>query len=150
MQVDVLESQFLLARKVDLPVILHCREAFDELYASIRGVGLSPRGGVMHCFTGSTEQALEAIDLGLKISFSGILTFKNAEGLRKTAAALPEESLLIETDCPYLAPIPFRGKPNEPAFLPMTAQTLAAARGTSVEAIAELTARNAIECFRLE
>jgi len=148
-QIDVLESQFLLAQKVDLPVILHCRDAFVELYDSIRRVGLSARGGVMHCFTGNTEQALEAIDLGLKISFSGILTFKNAEGLRKTAAELPEESLLIETDCPYLAPIPFRGKPNEPAFLPMTAQTLAAARGVSAEAMASLTAKNAIEFFRL-
>lgn len=149
-QIDVFEAQLNLANRVSLPVVIHCRDAFDDLFASIRKVGLSDRGGVMHCFTGTLAQALEAVSLGLRISFSGILTFKTAETLRMAAKGVPETSLLLETDCPYLAPIPFRGKPNEPCFLPRTAECLAAVRGDSVERIAELTTQNAIEFFRLE
>jgi len=148
-QLDVFEAQLVLAKKVELPIIIHCRDAFSELYETIRRVGLSDRGGVMHCFTGNTEQALEAIELGLMISFSGILTFKNSAPLRETAGKVPDSSLLVETDCPFLAPVPFRGKPNEPAFLPMTAQTLAAARGVAAEYIADLTFQNAIRFFRI-
>ncbi len=148
-QVHVLESQFAMARKYELPVIIHCRDAFDELYGAIRRVGLSPRTGVMHCFTGDTVRAKEALDLGLKISFSGIVTFKNAATLREAAKIIPADSLLVETDCPFLAPIPFRGKPNEPAFMPLTAQTLAEVRGVTPEEIAEQTTRNAIDFFRL-
>ncbi len=148
-QLDVLEAQFAIARKVNLPVILHCRDAFKEMYQMIRDVGLSDRGGVMHCFTGDAEQAKEAVALGLMISFSGILTFKNSSSLREAAKVVPEDHLLVETDCPFLAPIPFRGKPNEPAYLPMTVQTLAATRGVSTEFMADLTFENAVRFFQL-
>ena len=131
-------------------MIIHCRDAFDALYDAIRRVGLSSRGGVMHCFTGDTKQAKEALDLGLEDLVSGILTFKNAGTLREAAKTIPDDSILVETDCPFLAPIPFRGKPNEPAFLPLTAQTLAQTRGVPPEKIAELTTANAIDFFRLQ
>lgn len=148
-QLDVLESQFTIARRAGLPVIIHCRDAFDQLYDAIRRVGLSARTGVMHCFTGGPDEAKAALDLGLKISFSGILTFKNAGKIREAAKMIPDDCLLVETDCPFLAPIPFRGKPNEPSYLPMTAQTLAVTRGVRPEVIAELTTRNAISFFGL-
>ncbi len=148
-QLDVLEAQFTIAKQVDLPIIIHCRDAFDDLYERIRTVGISPRGGVMHCFTGDATRAKQAVDLGLMISFSGILTFKNAGDLREAAKIVPEDRLLVETDCPFLAPIPMRGKPNEPAFLPLTAQTLAALRGKKPLEIGELTTANAIRFFGL-
>lgn len=149
MQLDVLEAQFAIARKYELPVVIHCRDAFDDLYGMIRRVGLSFRGGVMHCFTGDAARAKEAIDLGLHISFSGILTFKNAAPIRDAAKTLPDDAILLETDCPYLAPMPFRGKPNEPAFLAQTAEVLASVRGATTEHVAEVTSRNAIRLFRL-
>lgn len=148
-QLDVLESQLQLAKDLNLPVVIHCRDAFEELYHSIRKIGLTPWGGVMHCFTGSTQNAKDAMDLGLKISFSGILTFKNAEALRETAKTIPIENLVLETDCPFLAPVPFRGKPNEPSYLPQTAHTLAAVRGETIESIAEQTTQNALSLFQL-
>lgn len=142
-QLQCLEDQFEIAKKLELPVIIHCRDAFDDLYDRIEKVGLSKRRGVMHCFTGNTAQAKKALDLGLKISFSGILTFKNADTLREAAKQIPQSDLLLETDCPFLAPLPHRGKPNEPAFLPETGKVLAQVRGETLEAIAEATTRNA-------
>lgn len=148
-QIAALEDQLRLASRVGLPVSLHCREAFDALYDSIKKVGLGSAGGVLHCFTGSESEAKRGIDLGLKVSFSGILTFKTAESLRKTAAVLPRDSVLVETDCPFLAPIPMRGKPNEPAFLPFTVHTLALTWSERIESVAEQTTRNAVELFKL-
>jgi len=148
-QLEVLESQLRLANRYSKPTILHCRDAFEDMFASLKKVGVGPRGGVMHCFTGNTEEALASVDLGMKISFSGILTFKNAEKIREAAKKLPLESLLIETDCPYLAPVPYRGKPNEPAYLPFVAQHLATALGKKIEEVAELTTKNATEFFKL-
>lgn len=149
-QLDVLQAQFAIARAAALPVIIHCRDAFDELYAMIRREGLSERTGVMHCFTGGPKEAKEALDLGLKISFSGILTFKSAGNIREAAKIIPEDSLLLETDCPFLAPMPLRGKANEPAFLPFTARVLAETRQVPIEAIADITTRNAIAFFGLK
>lgn len=148
-QIAALEDQLRLAKQHELPVIIHCRDAFTELFDTLKRVGLSRRGGVMHCFTGKTPDALAAIDLGLYISFSGILTFKNAEDLRVAATAVPLDRILIETDCPFLAPIPFRGKPNEPSYLPHTAQMLATTLRLPLEQIAEHTTKNAVELFQL-
>ncbi len=148
-QIQALEAQLLLAKQHSLPIVLHCREAFEELFTSIKKIGLSAAGGVMHCFTGTTPDAKAAIDLGLKISFSGILTFKNADPLREAAKALPLSEIVLETDCPFLAPIPFRGKPNEPSFLPQTAVVLAGAQGKTLETIAEATTLNAKRLFQL-
>jgi TatD DNase family protein len=102
----------------------------------------------MHCFTESWEVAQGAIDLGFKISFSGILTFKTAAELRDTASKVPNHALLIETDSPYLAPVPMRGKINEPGFVPLIAERLAEIRNTSVAAVGELTSRNFFDLFK--
>lgn len=148
-QIEALEDQLRLAKRVNLPVSIHCRDAFFALYDSIKRVGLGSRGGVLHCFTGTEDEAKRGIDVGLKVSFSGILTFKNAAPLREAAGKLPRDSILVETDCPFLAPIPMRGKTNEPAFLPFTVQTLALTWGESIETVAERTTRNAVELFHL-
>lgn len=149
-QLQAFEAQLEVAKKYKLPVIIHCREAFADLFASIRKVGLGPAGGVMHCFTGGAPDAKGAIDLGLKISFSGILTFKNAEPLREAARAIPLSEIVLETDCPYLAPIPNRGKPNEPSFLPHTGKFLAQTLGLPPEKVAQATTANARKLFQLE
>jgi len=103
---------------------------------------------VLHCFTGTRELAREAVALGLYVSFSGVLTFKNSDELRAIAAELPEDRILVETDAPYLAPVPYRGKRNEPAYVAETAKALAAARGVSNEAIAAQTTANFFRLFR--
>ncbi len=148
-QIHAFESQLAFATRVNLPVVIHCREAFPCLFESIRKIGLGPRSGVLHCFTGTIDEARTALDLGLKISFSGIVTFKTASALREAAKIVPLTEMFLETDCPYLAPIPHRGKPNEPSFLPLTAVSLAHTLGRSVEEIAEQTSLNAIEFFQL-
>lgn len=145
-QLEALRSQLALAKKVGLPVILHCRDAFADLFDSVKRVGTL---GVMHCFTGSYEDARVALDLGLKISFSGILTFKNAQSLRQAARQIPLSAILVETDCPFLAPVPYRGKPNEPSYLPMTVRVLADVFGVEEARVAHQTTQNAIELFRL-
>jgi TatD DNase family protein len=148
-QLDVFDAQLEIAKNLKLPVILHCRDAFVEMYERIQKIGLGAAGGVMHCFTGNAAQAQQAIDLGLHISFSGILTFKNAAPLREAAKIVPMDRLLLETDCPFLAPIPNRGKPNEPSFLPLTARVLATTISRSLEDVAVTTTTNARELFRL-
>lgn len=148
-QITSLEAQLSFAKRFDLPVVIHCREAFDELFSIVKRVGLSSRGSVMHCFTGTAPDAKAALDLGMKISFSGILTFRNADSLRMAAKTIPLTEIVLETDCPYLAPLPHRGKPNEPAYLPHTAAFLAQTLGLSLEAVAEATTRNAKALFLL-
>jgi len=148
-QVAQFETQVRLAEEWNLPLVIHCREAFPDLFKSLKKVGVPKRAGVMHCFTGTTEEALESIDMGFSISFSGIITFKNAESLRETVKKIPEDKLLIETDCPFLAPMPHRGKKNEPAYLPHTAQVIATARGATLSEIAKITTQNAVRVFKL-
>jgi TatD DNase family protein len=131
------------ARETGLPIIVHTREAeadTHEILADELGKGVFT--GVIHCFTASRDFADKALALGLYISISGIVTFKNAKDLQETAAALPLDKLLIETDSPFLAPVPHRGKPCEPAFVADTARFLAGLRGESVEALAAATADN--------
>jgi len=130
------------ARELGLPVIVHTRDARADTIAILREEGVERNGGVMHCFTEDLDTARAAIDLGMAISFSGILTFRNADPLRAVAQALPRESLLIETDAPYLAPVPLRGRENEPALVVHVAARLAELRDESVAAIAELTTAN--------
>ena len=138
------------ARETGLPLIVHTREAdadtariLEEEYA--RG----PFQGLLHCFTAGPELAETALDLGFYISLSGVVTFKNAEALRQTVKALPLERLLVETDSPYLAPVPKRGKRNEPAWVSRVGETIAELHGTDVAAVAETTTRNARRLFRL-
>jgi TatD DNase family protein len=143
-----------LARKYQLPVIVHSREADDDTMALLqehvrRWCGDPGRIGVLHCFTGIVGFARKLLDMGLMISFSGIVTFKNANNLRAVARDVPEDRLLIETDTPYLAPVPHRGKSNEPAYVVHVAEILAKIRKDTIERIAHSTARNAERLFGL-
>ncbi len=136
------------ARETGLPLVIHSREADEDTAQILReemGKGAFP--AILHCFTGGRALALSAIDLGLYISFTGILTFKNSQALRDIAAELPADRILIETDAPYLAPGPFRGKRNEPAFVVETAKVLAAVRGVSFAEIAAQTTENFFRFF---
>ena len=136
------------AREARLPLIIHCRDAFADTLAILREEGAREIGGVFHCFTGDTayaEKVLEALDF--YISFSGIVSFKNAAALKEVARMVPENRLLIETDAPYLAPVPHRGKPNQPAWVIHVAEELARLRQTSVEAIARASRENFFRLF---
>jgi TatD DNase family protein len=144
-----------LARSLHLPVVVHTREAeadtLDLLEAHARQwTGAPARIGVIHCYTGDGAFAERLLGLGFFISFSGIVTFRNADALRSVARTIPGDRLLIETDTPYLAPVPHRGRPNEPAFLPLITACLAAVRDVSVDEIARLTSVNAARLFGWE
>ncbi len=136
------------AREVGMPVIIHSRAAREDTIAIAREEGIGEVGGIMHCFAEDWETASQAIDLGLVISFSGIITFKNAEQLRAVARQVPDDALLVETDCPYLAPMPHRGKPNHPAWVRYVAEKLAEVRDSSYQHIAEQTTANFNRLFR--
>jgi len=131
-----------------MPLVVHTRSASADTVAILREEGRGQATGVFHCFTETAEVARAALDLGFYISFSGILTFRNAEDLREVARFVPLDRLLIETDSPYLAPVPHRGKPNQPAYVPFVAQQLAQLRQTRVEAIAEATSDNFERLFQ--
>lgn len=139
------------ARACGLPLVIHTRSASDDTLAILReesqGEAAHRAGGVFHCFTESQAVARAALDMGFYISFSGIITFKNAQDLRDVAAFVPLDRLLIETDSPYLAPVPFRGKTNSPAYVPYVAQQIAQVRGIAVEAVAEATSHNFDQLF---
>lgn len=139
------------ARQLRKPLVIHTRSASDDTLAILREEGEdgSPgsAGGVFHCFTESQEVARQALDLGFYISFSGILTFKTAQDLRDVASWVPLDRMLIETDSPYLAPVPFRGKTNNPSYVPFVAQQLATLRSCSVESIGETTSANFSRLF---
>jgi TatD DNase family protein len=147
-QREVFQRQLKLARGLNLPVIIHSREA-DEDTVSILREELSgyERAGVLHCFGGSLQMARNAIDLGFYVSFAGNLTFKKAEDLREVARQLPLERLMVETDCPYLTPVPFRGKRNEPARVVETAACLAALHESDVSEVARITSENFARLF---
>ena len=153
-QRQVFRRQLELARQRRLPAIIHTREAEDDtiqiLHEEWADVGGGEIGGIIHCFTGTQRLADAAIGMGFHISFSGVITFKTAGDLRDVARSVPTEKLLIETDCPYLAPMPHRGKRNEPAFVRETAVKLAELRGVSVEEIAPITTGNFKRLFKLQ
>jgi TatD DNase family protein len=148
-QRQAFKTQLRMARERRLPVVVHTREAEPDTLAILgeewRDSGL---GGIIHCFTGTRSFAEAAIELGFLISFSGVLTFKKAEDLRDTATHLPLNKLLIETDSPFLAPVPYRGKRNEPAYVIETARCLAELRGTEPEEIGRVTSENFKRLFK--
>ena len=149
-QVEVFKRQLRAARECDLPVIIHTREAESETIEILRSeYAGADRGGIFHCFSGSMELAQEALNLGFMISFSGILTFKKAGELREVAKHVPLARMLIETDCPYLSPIPYRGKRNEPAYVVEVARCLGELYDVELEAMASLTSDNFRRLFRL-
>ena len=138
-QRSVFERQLELAAAVGKPIVIHSREAWEDTMARVTSL---PHGGIIHCFTGDAAQARQALSLGFHLSFGGVLTFPSAESVRQAAIITPEDRLLVETDCPYLAPVPHRGKRNEPAFVVDTARRLAEVRGVTLEAIARSTTHN--------
>jgi TatD DNase family protein len=133
---------------VGKPLIIHSREAAADTLRLLREERAQEVGGVMHCFTESWEVAQAAMDLGFYISFSGIVTFKNATALREVAREVPLERMLIETDSPYLAPVPFRGKTNEPAYVKHVAEEIARVKGIGVDEVGAATSRNFFNLFR--
>lgn len=149
-QIEVFKRQLRAARECNLPVVIHTREAeaetIDILKSEYEG---AERRGVFHCFSGSPELAQRAIEIGFMISFSGIVTFKKAEELREVAKQVPLDRLLIETDCPYLTPIPYRGKRNEPAYVVEVARCLAGLHGVELEEMGRITSENFNRFFGL-
>jgi len=146
-QRDRFRTHIRAAIKSKLPLVIHTRNAQDDTISIMKEEGANSATGVMHCFTESYEMAKKAIDLGFYISFSGIITFKNAETLRETVKKIPIENILIETDSPYLAPVPNRGKLNEPANVIYVAEKIAELKGIAVEKVAEITTNNFFTLF---
>jgi TatD DNase family protein len=148
-QRDVFLRFLRLASSAAKPVICHVRDAHEDAAQILHSGPIPEAGGVIHCFTGNVEHARKYLDLGLYLSFSGVLTFKKADDLRAAAAYAPPDRILVETDAPYLAPIPHRGKRNEPAFVVRTLEALAEVRGMGFPRAAEATTANALRLFRL-
>jgi len=141
-QHEVFAAHVAFAVERDLPVVIHAREALDDTFAVLREAGAGRVRGVMHCFTGTMDEARRALDLGFWISFGGILTFPKAQSLRDVAAFVPIDRVLVETDAPYLAPVPHRGKRNEPAWVAETVAHLAKVRGLTLETTSRAVAEN--------
>jgi len=151
-QQDLFRRTLRLARGLNLPVVIHTREADADTVAILReslGEGTGPLVGVVHCFSGDYALARRVLDMGLDISFTGVITFPAAAPLRDVLKQVPLDRVLLETDCPYLAPVPFRGKRNEPAFVALVAQRVAELLGKSVQEVARVTGGNAVRLFRL-
>jgi TatD DNase family protein len=150
-QIAAFTAQLQIARNLDLPVIIHCREAADAMADLVATAWQrhGPVAGVMHCWAGTPTETQRFLDLGFYISFSGVVTFKNARDIHASAQIVPPERLLIETDCPFLAPVPHRGQRNQPAYVASVAERVAHLRQTPVTAIADLTTANARRLFRL-
>ncbi|MDN5331011.1 MAG: TatD DNase family protein [Tepidanaerobacteraceae bacterium] len=147
-QKKVFEAQLSLAKELGLPVVVHSREALGDTLEILKKAGV--KKGLMHCYSGSLTEAWDFLALGFYFSFGGILTFKKAEDMRKVAAGLPKERVLIETDCPYLSPEPFRGKRNDPTRLIYIARALSDIWGISERKVGEITKSNAKELFGIE
>jgi TatD DNase family protein len=148
-QEEAFRRQIRLAKEVSLPLVVHSRKAERETIRVLREEGAAEVGGVIHCFSGDREMAREALALGFFISFSGSLTFKNAKDLQEIATGIPVEKILIETDCPYLAPQPMRGKRNEPSYVRFVAEALATLKGLSEEDVGRITSHNALQLFSI-
>lgn len=146
-----LRAHLALASELDLPIVIHCRDAEQRMVEIVRETGMPSRGGVIHCFTGNAEAAREFVALGFHISFSGILTFKNSGPVREAAspAIVPDDRVMVETDAPYLAPEPYRGKRNEPAYVNRTLEVLANLRGVDSALLGTVIIANAGRLFRL-
>ena len=147
-QRDRFRRHIAAARQAGKPLIIHSRDAKEDTLKILDEEHATEAGGVMHCFTGDWDMARRAMDLNFYISFSGIVTFKSAQELQEVALKMPADRMLVETDCPYLAPVPHRGKPNQPAFVRHVAEFIAELRGESCEQVAEVTTRNFETLFK--
>ncbi|TYS83865.1 TatD family hydrolase [Rossellomorea aquimaris] len=148
-QKEVFRKQIHLAKKVKLPIIIHNRDATQDIVDILREEGAEEVGGIMHCFSGSPEIAQECVDMNFYISLGGPVTFKNAKKPKEVAKEIPLEKLLIETDCPYLAPHPNRGKRNEPAYVKLVAEQIAELKEITLEEVENITTKNAKKLFNI-
>jgi len=148
-QRDRFRAFISMARRLDKPLVVHSREAASDTLSILREEGGIKVGGVVHCFTGSYAFARDCLDLGFYLSFTGVITFKKSEALREVVQRLPADRIMIETDAPYLAPEPVRGRRNEPAHVVGVAEALARLKGLTVEEVARITSLNADRCFRI-
>jgi TatD DNase family protein len=148
-QLKRFREQIVLAKELRLPIVVHDREAHEETLEVLKSERAEECGGIIHCFSGDYEMAKECIEMGFYISIPGTITFKNAEGFQEIIKNLPLESLLIETDAPFLAPFPFRGKRNEPSYIRYTAQKVAEIKKVSFEKVADVTTENTFRVYRL-
>ncbi|WP_455675993.1 TatD family hydrolase [Pradoshia sp.] len=146
----VFRRQIQLAKRLDLPIIIHNREATEDVVTILEEEGAKEVGGIMHCFSGSPETAKRCLDMNFYISLGGPVTFKNAVKPKEVAKEVPLDRLLIETDCPYLAPHPFRGKRNEPSYVKLVAEQIAALKEISFDEVAKATTENANRLFRIQ
>lgn len=149
-QFEVFKKQIQLSKDHDLPFVVHTRDALQDTYTVIKEAGVGPRGGIMHSFSGTLEEAQAFIDLGMHISFSGVVTFKKSTDLQEAARHLPLDKILVETDAPYLAPVPKRGRENRTAYTCYVVDMLADLRGVTAAEIAVATTENAKRLFRLD
>jgi TatD DNase family protein len=148
-QRQVFRRQIDIARRAGKPVVIHCRDAHEETLGILAEERAGETGGVMHCFSGDVEVARRCLDLGLYISLAGPVTYKNARALPDVARFVPEDRLVVETDCPYLPPAPHRGKRNEPAFVALTAALIAELRNADPDALCDALTANAAKLFRI-
>ena len=146
-QIEVFSQQLELAKKLDLPVIVHSREATEDTLILLKKY--RPKG-VVHCFSGSAETAKEIIKLGMYIGFTGVITFKNARKALEALAVVPDDRLVLETDCPYMAPVPFRGKRCDSSMIPFMAEKAAEIKGVSPQEILDMTCKNGLELFNIK
>ena len=149
-QKEVFRKQIRLAKEVNLPIIIHNRDATADIVEILKEENAGEVGGIMHCYSGSVETALECVEMNFYISLGGPVTFKNAKKPKEVAEAVPLDRLLVETDCPYLTPHPYRGKRNEPAYVKLVAEQIAELKGLTFEEVAEETAKNAKKLFGIK
>src|SRR5690606_1336434 len=148
-QEKVFRAQIQLAKEVNLPIIIHNREATDDVIRILQEEKAEEVGGIMHCYSGTVEQMQPCLEMNFYISLAGPVTFKNAKLPKKVAKEVPLDRLLVETDAPYLAPHPFRGKRNEPAYVTKVAEAIAELRNMDYETICEITTKNALAIYRI-
>lgn len=150
LQREIFREHIRIGRQVNKPVIVHTRSAREDTLSILKEENVQDCGGVLHCFTEDKETATALLDLGMYISFSGIVTFRNAEQIREVARIVPLDRILVETDSPYLAPVPHRGKENQPAYVRDVAEYMAVLKGVSVEELAQQTTRNFAKLFHIQ
>ena len=148
-QIDVFEQQIKLAKKYGLPIVIHCRDAYGDMLDVLKKHAPFKSGAVMHCYSGSLEYAKELLKLGVKFSFTGTVTYKNAKNVQEVAKNLPLDSFFFETDSPYLTPTPFRGERNEPKHVKLVAEFVADLKGISFEEIEQISDENAKNFFKI-
>ena len=149
-QIEIFKKQIELAKKYNLPIVVHCRDAYGDVLAILKEYAPFDRGGVIHCYSGSIEWAKEVIKLGFLISFTGVVTYPNAVNIQEVAKWVDLDKFMVETDSPFLTPVPFRGKKNNPAYVKYTLKYIAKLKNKNIKDLDEITTNNAIKLFNLK